>query len=660
MPHPWRIADHLRTDGQFDSAKRWYHFIFDPAGENIPAANPEFKRVWQFSKFRTEPIKDMRDTLDNAAALDVYRDDPFSPHAIARLRPGAYEKAMVMQYVGNLLEWGDSLFMQFTAESINEATMLYILASDILGPRPPAVGDCGAMVADGQHPKTYETIAPLLRNSHEFILELENLWIGGNIGGGYTGTLQDGSVHAAGVVAFSRNAATAEWAAGPPAGNYGLSRPYAWQQQTPGFWNRSSGTPLAGFQLGGTFGEGGTSLGVQPDPIGPPDNPPPGVGGGLAGGGLVPGGFVPKDIDTQPGLNINNYGRGPVDHGPVTNAQPWQILDTSLAFCIPDNDELLALWDRVELRLYQVRNCMDIAGVRRQPDLFGPPIDPHLLVKMQAEGLSLDDVLNVTSGSVPPYRFPMLLEKARQYAGTVQGFGSALLSALEKRDTESLTQLRTVHEQHLLKMRVQVQQFEVTSAQQTLEALQLQQEAAQFRHDYYSNLSQTGLLPLEITQQVSTHVANASVEAASILGLVGGGLALLPQIGAPTAMSYGGQETSHASWYFAGAIKLLGEVAELVGKSAGIEASFQRRDEEWKHQAALAQREVDQLKRQVTAADIRVKLAQQNLDVHNESISQIEEVFQFYQDRFTSLGLYKQLARTLQTLYRTAFNSASR
>ena len=55
---------------------------------------------------------------------------------IARLRPVAYQKAVVMKYLDNLIAWGDSLFAQNNRESIAEATQLYVLAQQILGPKP--------------------------------------------------------------------------------------------------------------------------------------------------------------------------------------------------------------------------------------------------------------------------------------------------------------------------------------------------------------------------------------------------------------------------------------------------------------------------------------------------------------------------------------------
>ncbi len=48
-------------------------------------------------------------------------------------------KTVVMKYIDNLIAWGDQLFRQYTMESINEATQLYILAAEILGTRPEQV-----------------------------------------------------------------------------------------------------------------------------------------------------------------------------------------------------------------------------------------------------------------------------------------------------------------------------------------------------------------------------------------------------------------------------------------------------------------------------------------------------------------------------------------
>ena len=59
-----------------------------------------------------------------------------------------------MKYLDNLIARGDSLFRQDTIEAINEATQLYILAGDLLGPRPESLPTTA--VEDNQ---TYNTLA---------------------------------------------------------------------------------------------------------------------------------------------------------------------------------------------------------------------------------------------------------------------------------------------------------------------------------------------------------------------------------------------------------------------------------------------------------------------------------------------------------------------
>src|SRR4051794_40105340 len=48
-----------------------------------------------------------------------------------------------MKYLDNLIDWGDSLFMQDTTESINEATQRYVLAANLLGSRPQPIPEIG-------------------------------------------------------------------------------------------------------------------------------------------------------------------------------------------------------------------------------------------------------------------------------------------------------------------------------------------------------------------------------------------------------------------------------------------------------------------------------------------------------------------------------------
>src|SRR5262249_23972247 len=87
------------------------------------------------------------------AQIDAWAQDPFNPHRIARMRPVAYMKNVVMRYLDNLIEWTDHLFRQDTIEAINEATQLYVVCSNILKER-------GVQLANGS-PSARRTFAQI-------------------------------------------------------------------------------------------------------------------------------------------------------------------------------------------------------------------------------------------------------------------------------------------------------------------------------------------------------------------------------------------------------------------------------------------------------------------------------------------------------------------
>lgn len=168
---PYTIALHLSKNGHYSDAQRWFHQIFDPTDNSNPNLGP--KRFWKVKPFKIDEVEHIESVLfnlatgDNPAARDAsvraigaWRDSPFRPHLVARTRPSAYMVATVMAYLDNLVDWGDSLFRQDTRESINEAMQLYVLAANILGPRPQAVPKRGS--------NKKQTYASLKQNLDEF------------------------------------------------------------------------------------------------------------------------------------------------------------------------------------------------------------------------------------------------------------------------------------------------------------------------------------------------------------------------------------------------------------------------------------------------------------------------------------------------------------
>jgi hypothetical protein len=151
---PVMIAVHLSGNQRFAEAQKWFHLVFDPTSTDTTVPPPE--RFWKSFVFRTgQGIGDINalvallstpDSQLSAAQIQAKTDvitgyngilaNPFDPHLVARTRPSAYQWYVVMKYLDNLIAWGDSLFLTDTIETLNEATLCYVLAADILGPRP--------------------------------------------------------------------------------------------------------------------------------------------------------------------------------------------------------------------------------------------------------------------------------------------------------------------------------------------------------------------------------------------------------------------------------------------------------------------------------------------------------------------------------------------
>lgn len=172
---PLLIGNALSRNQRFEEARDWYHFIFNPLGvESKKQGGSPMSKFWitkpfyetADARYRQQRIENLlrilagdtgapeySSTLATALATQVadWRAHAFDPHRIAAYRTVAYQKTVVMKYLDNLIAWGDYLFRQDSMESINEATQLYVLAAEILGPRPKRVSPAAKPPLESYH-----------------------------------------------------------------------------------------------------------------------------------------------------------------------------------------------------------------------------------------------------------------------------------------------------------------------------------------------------------------------------------------------------------------------------------------------------------------------------------------------------------------------------
>lgn len=515
---PYLIAQSLNTGQKFEVAKDWFEYVFDPTE----------LEWWKFLPFSQHEIITDDCTIDqckhsfNETQIEKYLKDPFDPHAIAGLRIVAYEKAIVMSYIDNIIDWGDMLFTQYTRESINEARMLYILAYDLLGEKPESLGE--RVLSED---RDYQTLvngnettdgAGNDRDEYEFLLDLENA------------------------------------------------------------------------------------------------NDSPIVLGHLFSGGTVHDSLV----------------------------APY--------FFIPENKFFINYWNTVEDRLFKIRHCMNIMGIKQPLPLFQPPIDPMAIVQAVGSGMSLAGALQSLDSTVPHYRFNFMLNKARDLASKVSAFGSDLLGTLEKKDAEELSILQEKQEGVILGMTKNIKQAQLDEAKENTKNLQASLENAEYMIKHYQGLLDSGALPEEIAQMSLMITGAGLMTAASVAKSVNMFAAILPK---PIfgVFTYGEIDPTDVLDKCADAFETAGESINMIGEVIGLKANQKRMEEDWKLQLSMAKSEKKQLEYQINGSKISELMAQHEMDILEEEIRQNESVKTFMTSKFTNKELYSWMAGKLSTLY---------
>jgi len=373
-----------------------------------------------------------------------------------------------------------------------------------------------------------------------------------------------------------------------------------------------------------------------------------------------------------------------------------------LYFCIPPNSEIEALWQKVDERLFNIRHCRNIEGIGRQLPLFEPPIDPALLVKAAAAGLDISAVLSDLAAPLPLYRFNVVLQKAIDVCGELRLLGSALLAALEKNDAEALSLLRSSHEVELLSLSAKIRELQIKETELAFEGLRESRKTAEVRYQYYQkllgrneitlpqpgsilsletvplNLAKSGLdsdqAGLGISQteseqfellrlgQQSALASGIASTTAGVLFAIGGILSAMPRGSSPGPnlgdmggpLTGAGQAANAISSYLA---TLSGYTTSQAGMK-GIIASYERRRIDWIFQSNMALRELQQIDKQIAAAEIRIAIANQELVNIQKQAENTLEADEFMRSKFTNRELYRWMSAQLSSLYFNTYRLA--
>ena len=561
---PMLLADRMLAEQNYESALNWLQLVFDPRTgltsyertKRFVRELPAGVKYWKFLPFFANqdadrsilselsfptPHDDLPDRKAVRLLIDRWKNDPFNPQLIARYRPVAYQKYVVMKYLDALIGRGDQLFTQDTTESINLAVQMYILAAEILGPKSAEVPD----------PKTDAAF------SVKKLLEYGN-GVLNNAFVTYEDTMLSGRCR---------------------------------EKETP-----QRLLPGSTMQLASTTG-------------------------------------------------------------------------MMFYFNVPRNEILMGYWETVADRLYKIRNSLNIDGVKRALSLFAPPIDPALLVKAKASGVSISEVLSDASSALPYYRFKVMVKKAIEIVRDLMQTGQHLMDALEKYDAESLALLRVSHEKTMLALQKSITDMDVTELEKELESVETEAESIETEQAEQEEY----LKPIKLEEQYDKlmekvgkvqetveKIRNAASVAAKLPDLDVGAIA--NGLGGPSFSSFasGGSKIAQRLVNDAEGYASRFVQRQISAAKIKLQAEAERKLQSWTMQKTEKANQAKALEKKKVIAEIKIDYAKKQVDKTEREVELKNEMYEHLSEKYTNRELYEWLKKETGDVYKSLFRLAVR
>lgn len=634
---PMQIALQLHANGHYQAALDWFRSVYDytrPVDE---------RKIWYGL------IREEEGTPNPEYAADWYVD-PLNPHAIAAIRPHTYTRYTILCIAQCLLDYADAEYTADNSESVPRARELYeeaIGLLEILRPEPPCPIDQAIM--DLSH---YVELTPWVLVLPGIVAELEPL----NGSPGLPGVLEDiievmegagdldeqiAAVKAlvdaavAGVVtptigetleAYAADTNAQAEAVMAIAGDVSMGLSQTAAKTFDQTMKTVTGLEIAELQSK-SIPWLADAKAASPFPH------------GYAKEFFTPG---KKDL-------LNDFSAAkPYDAFLINSPFPdiW-LSGLPFRFCVVPNPIVDALLMHAHVNLFKIRNCMNIAGMVRELSPFAAPTDSTTGVP----AIGVNGSLTIPSHSaIPPsaYRYRALVERARQLVAMAQQVEAAFLSTLEKLDAERYSQLRAEQDIETSKANIKLQDLKIVEAKSGEQLANLQRDRAIEQVNGLNGMIDAGLLSWEgKLQDLYLGLSISQMVQATGMAAYQAGDALA------SADAFSKFIAS-----LAGIARVVALGAEITGinynyniQLASLQASLERRKQEWEFQKTLAQKDVEIGNQQIKLAQDRVRIVGQEREIAAIQHEHARATLDFLKNKFTSAELYEWMSRVLEDVY---------
>ncbi|WP_146181680.1 neuraminidase-like domain-containing protein [Aeromonas sp. HMWF014] len=317
-------------------------------------------------------------------------------------------------------------------------------------------------------------------------------------------------------------------------------------------------------------------------------------------------------------------------------------------FLPPYNNALLAYWDKLELRLYNLRHNLSLNGQPLSLRLYATPMDPAELHRQQSGGDGPQGEVAPGNHVATGWRYPLLSEFARSAVSQLMQFGSSLQNALERQDNERMTLLLQTQQVSVLGQQQEVAQKNLDSLTASLKALRVSHETATLHKTHYDNLLNGGLSAGEITALTLRSTSMASNLVSIGTAIAGGALSAVPNT---FGLANGGGDFGAPLHAATQVTQTLAHTLDQSATISDITAGYQRRAEEWMLQRNSAEKEQAQLTAQIDSLQQQIVMAQKQMALNELEAANAQEQYELQVSRFTGQALYNWLAGRLSALY---------
>jgi hypothetical protein len=328
--------------------------------------------------------------------------------------------------------------------------------------------------------------------------------------------------------------------------------------------------------------------------------------------------------------------RGDQNDFVIDDPLPRFFVQPSFTFCVAPNPDLRGLRTHAESCLHKIRTCRNIAGSATSLEPYGQP--------GPSERLSASDRLPSPARSFVqplPYRYSVLVERAKQLAQLAGQIQASLLGTLERRDAAAYDVLRSRQDLSLAEAGLRLNDLQVAQAADGLALARVGRERADLRLDRARALvagAYTG-------GTISVIVAYAKlVFALAAAGYSFGG-------GGGGSGGGGGGQTGSAGG--------LGEAGSALGGLFSAIGSYYSNIKEQEFQMELATVDAGAAEVQLRVAAANLQVATQDRAISALRLDHAEAVAEFIARKFTGLPLYEWMSGVLQGVYRFFLQQAA-